>query len=57
MGLQVELLDKDEPLWKQIWEYYMRCEVQMNIPLVAGQIKTKLYESGNQVSIVFQDTP
>lgn len=57
MGLQVELLDKDDPLWNQIWEYYIRCEVQMNIPLQASLVKTKLFESGYQVSIVVQDMP
>ncbi len=57
MGLQVELLQKDDPLWEKIWEYYIRCEVQMNIPLQPGHIKTKLFESGNQVSLVTQDTP
>jgi len=57
MGLQVELLDKDDPLWRQIWEYYIRCEVQMNIGMPPGHIKTKLFESGNQVSLVTQDTP
>lgn len=57
MGLQIELLDKDDPLWKLIWDYYMRCEVQMNIPLQPPQIKTKLFESGNQISLVMQDMP
>lgn len=57
MGLQVELLDKDDLLWNLIWDYYIRCEVQMDIPLQQGAIKTKLYESGNQVSLVVQDTP
>jgi ClpP class serine protease len=57
MGLQVELLDKDDQLWNKVWEYYIRCEVQMNIPLQAPFIKTKLFESGSQVSLVFQDMP
>ena len=57
MGLQVELLAMDDPLWTKIWEYYIRCEVQMNIALQAGYIKTKLFESGNQVSLVTQDAP
>jgi hypothetical protein len=57
LGLEVEVLDKADVLWKQIWDYYIRCEVQMNIPLQAGYIKTKLFESGNQVSLVTQDTP
>lgn len=57
MGLQVELLDAQNPLWQLIWEYYMRCELQMNIPLQPPHIKTKLFESGNQVSLVSQDMP
>ncbi len=56
LGLEVDLLDKDDPLWKLIWDYYIRCEVQMNIPIQSGQIKTKLFESGN-VSLVNQDKP
>ncbi|HLX84408.1 MAG TPA: hypothetical protein VKR59_10960 [Terriglobales bacterium] len=57
LGLEVEVLGKDDPLWRQIWDYYIRCEVQMNLPIQAGYIKTKLFESGNQVSLVTQDTP
>lgn len=57
LGLGVDVLDKDDALWKQIWNYYIRCEVQMNIPLQAGFIKTKLFESRSQVSLVTQDTP
>lgn len=57
LGLEIEVLDKDDNLWKLIWDYYVRCEIQMNIPLQVGSIKTKLFESGNQVSLVFQDTP
>ena len=56
MGLEVESLDKAEPLWEQIWDYYIRCEIQMNIPLQPPQIKTKLFESGS-VSLVTQDMP
>lgn len=57
LGLEVELLDKDDALWKLIWDYYIRCEVQMNIPLQPPHIKTKLFESGNKVSLVSQDMP
>jgi Serine dehydrogenase proteinase len=57
LGLEVDVLDKDDSLWKLIWDYYIRCEVQMNIALAPGFIKTKLFESGNQVSLVTQDTP
>jgi hypothetical protein len=57
LGLEVEVLDKEDALWKLIWDYYIRCEVQMNIALAPGYIKTKLFESGNQVSLAAQDTP
>jgi hypothetical protein len=56
LGLEVVALDKDDSLWQQIWDYYIRCEVQMNIPLQAGYVKTKLFESGN-VSLATQDIP
>jgi hypothetical protein len=56
LGLEVELLDKDDDLWKQIWDYYIRCEVQMNLQIQPPQIKTKLFESGS-VSIVNHDMP
>ncbi len=56
LGLEVELLDKEDALWKAIWDYYIRCEVQMNIPLLPTHIKTKLFESGT-VSLVNQDKP
>jgi Serine dehydrogenase proteinase len=55
LGLSVEVLDKDDELWKLIWEYYVRCEVQMNIPLQAPMIKIKLFESST-ASLVVQDT-
>ena len=55
LGLEVEVLDKDDSLWKLIWGYYIRCEVQMNVALQAGLIKTKLFESGTQC-LVTQDT-
>jgi len=57
LGLEVDVLDKDDELWKQIWDYYIRCEVQMNVPLQPPMIKTKLFESGNQISLVNQDMP
>lgn len=57
LGLEVERLDKDDALWNLIWDYYIRCEVQMNIPIQPPHIKTKLFESGNQVSLVSQDMP
>jgi hypothetical protein len=57
LGLEVAVLDKDDELWRKIWDYYIRCEVQMNIPLQQPFIKTKLFESGNQISLVIQDMP
>lgn len=57
LGMTVEILDKDDVLWKLIWSYYIRCEVQMNIPLAPGLIKTKLFESGGGVSLVAQSQP
>jgi ClpP class serine protease len=57
MGLEVELLDREDPLWKLIWDYYIRCELQMNIQLQPPHIKTKLFESGGQVSLISQDMP
>lgn len=57
MGLLIELLDKDDPLWKLIWDYYIRCELQMNIPLNPPHIKTKLFEARDKLSLVSQDMP
>lgn len=55
LGLEVDVLDKDDSLWKLIWGYYIRCEVQMNVAFQTGFIKTKLFESGSQC-LVTQDT-
>lgn len=55
LGLEVEMLDKDDELWKLIWEYYIRCEVQMNIPPSPQTVKIKLFESCDQ-SLITQDT-
>lgn len=58
LGLVVELLDKDAALWKLIWDFYIRCEVQMNLMGAnPGMIKTKLFEAGNGVSLITQDLP
>jgi hypothetical protein len=56
VGLEVEVLDKDDELWKQIWEYYIRCEVQMNIQIQPPFIKNKLFESGT-ASLANQEMP
>jgi hypothetical protein len=55
LELEVELLDKADPLWEKIWEYYIRCEVQMNMQLNPPLVKIKLYES-SQMTLVVQDT-
>lgn len=55
LELEVEVLDKDDELWKLIWEYYIRCEVQMNIPLQPPMIKIKLFEFAAS-SLITQDT-
>jgi ATP-dependent protease ClpP protease subunit len=55
LDLEIEQLDKNEPLWEKIWEYYIRCEVQMNMQLQPPMIKIKLFES-SQMSLVAQDT-
>jgi ClpP class serine protease len=57
MGLHVELLDRNDELWQLIWSYHIRCEVQMNLTLQQGLVKTKLFESGANVSLVTQDAP
>lgn len=55
LELNVEVLDKDDELWKLVWEYYVRSEVQMNVQLQAPLIKIKLFES-SKASLVVQDT-
>ncbi len=55
LELTVELLDKSDPLWEQIWEYYIRCEVQTNMQLQHPLVKIKLFES-SAMSLVVQDT-
>jgi ATP-dependent protease ClpP protease subunit len=55
LELEVELLDKGDALWEKLWEYYIRCEVQMNMQLQPPMIKIKLFES-SLMSLVVQDT-
>jgi len=55
LDLEVEVLDRNDELWERVWEYYIRAEVQMNIPLQPPMIKTKLFES-SKASLVTQDT-
>jgi hypothetical protein len=55
LELEIELLDKSDELWDKLWEYYIRCEVQMNMPMQAPLVKIKLFES-SKMSLVVQDT-
>jgi len=55
LELEVELLDRSDEVWDMIWRYYIRSEVQMNMPLQPPMIKVKVFESG-QLSLVAQDT-
>ena len=55
LDLEIEILDRGEKLWELIWEYYIRSEVQMNIPIQPPLIKTKLFESSS-ASLVAQGT-
>jgi DNA-dependent RNA polymerase auxiliary subunit epsilon len=55
LDLEIELIDRGEKLWELIWEYYIRSEVQMNVPLQPPLTKTKLFESSS-ASLVVQGT-
>jgi ClpP class serine protease len=55
LELEVEVLDKNDDLWKMIWEYYIRCEVQMNLSVQPPMVKIKLFESAVS-SLITQDT-
>lgn len=58
LHLEIELLEREDPLWQLMWEYYCRCEIQMNVPLpqLPNVLKIKLFES-RQVSLVTPDAP
>lgn len=43
LELSVDILDRTDDLWKLIWEYYIRAEIQMNIPLAPNVVKLKLF--------------
>lgn len=51
LELDVDILDRTDTLWVLIWEYYMRAELQMNIPLAPDMMKIKLFESADQSMI------
>lgn len=56
LELEVDILNQADKLWKLIWDYYMRSEINMNnIPLQPPMIKIKLFES-ESASLVTQDT-
>jgi hypothetical protein len=48
IGLDVDILDRTDDLWKLLWEYYIRAEIQMMIPPGPQQIKLKLFESSGE---------
>jgi hypothetical protein len=54
LELSVDILDRTDDLWKLIWEYYIRAEIQMNIPAGPNAVRLKLFESADQ-SLVTQD--
>ncbi len=54
MGLNIDVLDRSDSLWKLIWEYYNRAEIQMGIQIQPDQMKAKLFESAT-ASIVGQE--
>ena len=56
LDLEVKILDRQDKLWKLIWEYYIRAEIQMEIPSQQGQQKIKLFEGGAH-SLVSQAPP
>jgi len=55
LGLEVEILDKDDELWKLLWAYYIRSEVQMNLQVQPPLIKIKSFES-SQHGLLVQDS-
>ena len=55
LGLEVEILSKDEELWKLLWAYYIRSEVQMNLQVQPPLIKIKSFES-SQAGLLVQDS-
>jgi Serine dehydrogenase proteinase len=58
LGLEIDVLDRNDKLWELIWEYYIRSEVQMNIAMSPGMVKIKLFESSTPgACLVVQDVP
>ena len=48
LELDIDIIDKTDELWRLIWEYYTRAEVQMNISPSPDTIKIKLFESSEE---------
>jgi hypothetical protein len=46
-NLQVAYVEKDNPLWKLLWEIYVRSEVFLSLNPSPQQMKAKLFESAN----------
>jgi hypothetical protein len=44
--LKVKKLEKDNPLWKLIWELYVRCEIFLN--MAGDGPKVKIIESADR---------
>ncbi len=55
LELEVDVLDKELPLWKDIWDFYVRSEVGLNIGTQPPMVRIKLFESSS-LSLVTQDT-
>jgi hypothetical protein len=57
LDLEIDELDMNDDLWKLNWEYYIRCELQMNLPVPNGpqHVRIKLFESSTQ-SLITPDT-
>jgi len=45
--LEIDLLEKENPLWNIIWEIYVRSEVFLSFNKEPNRIKAKLFESAN----------
>jgi hypothetical protein len=48
LELEIDILERDDALWKLIWEYYIRAEMHMALQ-TPGQpgVRIKLYESAS----------
>lgn len=57
LDLDIDELDMNDDLWKLIWQYYIRCDVQMNMPVpnAPQHVRVKLFKSSAQ-SLITPDT-